>query len=295
MLMECFGSAMPEIVTVSFAASFVAMISGANLGGRLFWSTASDYFGNKLGDPFKGRRAAYSIMWGIGAPIYLGTVWSIHECAHNASLASAAAVSASADASAALAVGGTAGAATALSLIPLLVFGSTVFGAVSNFGGAAATRPPLIADLFGVHNVSVISARQLSVVLPSAYLGPKVASHFREESIRENIIDLTSKVDAKQFETAFGAGKESLDSLIEHKSVTIARLMELAPQGTVDPTPFMYDKALYTMAAMQVAALLSNIVLKPVSAEQIEKLSQGGGSSALGNSSSSSGSSSGTT
>jgi hypothetical protein len=49
--------------------------------------------------------------------------------------------------------------------------------------------------------------------------------------------------------------------------------MEIVPHGTIDPTPFMYDKALYAMAAMQVAALMSNIALKPVSPEQIRKLS----------------------
>ena len=52
--------------------------------------------------------------------------------------------------------------------------------------------------------------------------------------------------------------------LIEAKSVTIARLMEIAPVGTVDPTPFLYNSTMYAMAGMLSVALVSNALLRPV-------------------------------
>lgn len=37
------------------------------------------------------------------------------------------------------------------------------------------------------------------------------------------------------------------------KALTIGKLMEIAPAGTVDPTPFIYDSTMYTMAGLMVS------------------------------------------
>ena len=58
--------------------------------------------------------------------------------------------------------------------------------------------------------------------------------------------------------------------LIDQKTVTISRLMELAPPGTVDPTPFLYDNSLILLA-IQTTALLTNWALKPVDPKLHEK------------------------
>ena len=63
------------------------------------------------------------------------------------------------------------------------------------------------------------------------------------------ITDLLSKVDASCFETKFGSPMSMADSLIEAKTVTVAKLMEIAPVGTMDPTPFLYDTSFYSIAA----------------------------------------------
>lgn len=42
---------------------------------------------------------------------------------------------------------------------------------------------------------------------------------------------------------------------LQAKALTIARLMEIAPGGTMDPTPFIYDSTMYTMAGMMVRAI----------------------------------------
>lgn len=60
---------------------------------------------------------------------------------------------------------------------------------VSSFGGMAATRPALCADIWGLKNgPGVLSARQLSVVLPASAAGPAIVSHFRGEASHEAIV-----------------------------------------------------------------------------------------------------------
>lgn len=39
------------------------------------------------------------------------------------------------------------------------------------------------------------------------------------------------------------------------KALTIGKLMEIAPGGTMDPTPFIYDSTMYTMAGLMVRLL----------------------------------------
>jgi len=36
------------------------------------------------------------------------------------------------------------------------------------------------------------------------------------------------------------------------KALTISKLIEIAPVGTMDPTPFIYDSTMYTMAGLMV-------------------------------------------
>ena len=42
--------------------------------------------------------------------------------------------------------------------------------------------------------------------------------------------------------------------------------MELAPQGTTDPTPFLYDSSMYTAAGALCIALAANAIIRPVNA-----------------------------
>ena len=64
--------------------------------------------------------------------------------------------------------------------------------------------------------------------------------------------------------SAFGADKSNLDLLVQQKTVTISRLLEICPTGTLDPTPFVFDNTLYVMMGFQGIALLSNFALRPV-------------------------------
>jgi hypothetical protein len=52
--------------------------------------------------------------------------------------------------------------------------------------------------------------------------------------------------------------------LVEQKTVTIAKLMEVVPVGTVDPTSGVYNTTMYLMAALLGIALISNALMRPV-------------------------------
>ena len=54
---------------------------------------------------------------------------------------------------------------------------------------------------------------------------------------------------------AFGAPPSALPELIAGKSVTIAQLMALAPAGTADPSPLVYNEAFTALGGASVLAL----------------------------------------
>ena len=51
----------PGVITASAAAGFVGLLSLANMGGRFFWSSLSDYL---------GRKRTYAIFFSLGAVLY---------------------------------------------------------------------------------------------------------------------------------------------------------------------------------------------------------------------------------
>jgi hypothetical protein len=73
-----------------------------------------------------------------------------------------------------------------------------------------------------------------------------------------------AKIDPLVFERTFGAGLGQLDLLLEQKTVTIAKLMAIAPPGTVDPTSSLYNTTMYLMAGLLAIALISNALMRPV-------------------------------
>ena len=43
--------------------------------------------------------------------------------------------------------------------------------------------------------------------------------------------------------------------------------MEIVPEGTVDPTPSLYNTTMYAMAALLVIAFFSNLLIRPVNSK----------------------------
>ena len=81
----------------------------------------------------------------------------------------------------------------------------------------------------------------------ASLLGPNTLAFLRARSYTQSAQELTAKIDPAKFEDAFGSPPEQLSSLLEAKAVTISRLMEIAPTGTIDPSPNLYDTTLYSM------------------------------------------------
>lgn len=241
MIVDMFSGAYPLLVTSAFAATFVSMISAFNLSGRLVWGSISDSI---------GTRATFMYLWGLGVPLYFLMPASAHLLQN-------------ADTSA-LAAETTGILATMSSTAPLALFYGSVMLAISTFGGSAAVSPAYLADLFGAKNVAAIHGQLLSFLLVAGYLGPMTCSILREYSMKEAIHKLAALIDPSTFERVFGSPISQLNALIEAKTVTIARLMELVPAGTQDPTPFLYDYMLISMCGLQVIALICNILIKKV-------------------------------
>ena len=68
----------------------------------------------------------------------------------------------------------------------------------------------------------------------------------------------------ESFLAKFGADPSQLESLVSAKTVTIPRLLEISPHGTLDPSPFIYNSTLYTMVRFGVPSrplffLFSNV------------------------------------
>lgn len=225
MMTEIFSSALPDIVDVTFAATYVLMIGMFNMLGRIMWASASD----KL-----GRRNTCSIFCAAGFLLYL----SIPVAAHQVSLDP--------------------------SIFWLLMFYAATMIIFTFYGGVFATVPAYLADLFGTCYVGGIYGRLLTAWSVAGVLGPLAVTSLRDRSLMTEINRLAETVSPQQFVKTFGAGVNDLEILVQNKTVTLAKLMDIAPEGTVDPTASLYNSTMYVMAALLVIALISNLLIKPV-------------------------------
>lgn len=227
MMSDIYGTTMPLIVTAAFASTYVLMISVFNMVGRFFWASTSDYI---------GRRNTYHCFFVLGTLLYLSIPY--------------------------FATAGSAGAST-FYLIGFYVATMVIF---SMYGGGFATIPAYLADMFGTMHVGGIHGRLLTAWSTAGVLGPLAITSLREMSVNNAIADLSARVDPAAFAQKFGAPLAQLDQLVAAKTVTIARLMEIAPQGTLDPTPGLYNTTMYAMAALLVVAFFANLFIRPVKA-----------------------------
>jgi MFS family permease len=228
MMTEIFGTTLPNIVDGGFAAAYVVMISVFNMLGRFFWASSSDYI---------GRRNTYWIFFALGIVLYL----SIPFVAQSVSVMP--------------------------SVVWLVYFYCATMIIFTMYGGGFATIPAYLADLFGTRYVGGIHGRLLTAWSLAGYLGPVAITSLRARAIDSALHDLASRVNPERFRQAFGAGLDQLDSLIAQQTVTIAKLMEIAPPGTVDPTPSLYNVTMYLMAALLAIALVANAWMRPVDAK----------------------------
>lgn len=132
------------------------------------------------------------------------------------------------------------------------------------YGGGFATIPAYLADIFGTMHVGGIHGRLLTAWSTAGVLGPFAITYLRDLSRNNAITDLVAQIDPAAFAERFGAPLSQLRELVDANTVTIANLMEIAPAGTIDPTPTLYNTTMYAMAALLVIAFFANLMLRPV-------------------------------
>ena len=225
MITEIFGSTLPQTVDTAFAATYVVMISAFNMVGRFIWASASDYL---------GRRNTYWIFFLLGIALYLSVPFTAQQ------------VSASP------------------SIIWLVYFYAATMIIFTMYGGGFATIPAYLADIFGTRYVGGIHGRLLTAWSTAGVLGPLAITSLRQNSVTRAITDLVNAIDPQRFAEHFGAPVSQLDALVDRNSVTIARLMEIAPPGTSDPTSGLYNSTMILMALLLGVALISNALMRPV-------------------------------
>jgi MFS family permease len=228
MMTEIFGTTLPTIVDTGFAATYVAMISVFNMLGRFFWASSSDYI---------GRRNTYWIFFALGIALYLSIPWVAQQVSVQPAV------------------------------IWLVYFYAATMIIFTMYGGGFATIPAYLADMFGTRYVGGIHGRLLTAWSLAGVLGPVAITMLRERSIEAAMRDLVPRIDPERFRQAFGASVEQLDTLVAQQTVTIAKLMEIAPAGTIDPTPSLYNLTMYLMAALLAIALVANALMAPVDAK----------------------------
>lgn len=228
MIKEIFGSSLPDIVDFGFASTYVLMISLFNMVGRFFWASTSDYI---------GRRNTYWLFFTLGILLYCSIPYTAQQVSANPSV------------------------------VWLVYFYAATMIIFTMYGGGFATIPAYLADIFGTKYVGGIHGRLLTAWSSAGVFGPVAITSLREISVKNAINDLVSKIDPGAFQAKFGASIEQLDQLVAAKTVTISKLMEIAPPGTVDPTSSLYNTTMYLMAAILLIALIANATMRPVDAK----------------------------
>tara|TARA_B100000989_G_scaffold281497_1_gene245785 strand:+ start:129 stop:1904 length:1776 start_codon:yes stop_codon:yes gene_type:complete len=225
MMIEIFGSTLPAVVTASFAGTYVLMISVFNMIGRIFWASMSDFI---------GRKATYFIFFSLGILLYLSIPYS----------------------------------AKAMSINPavtyLIMFYAASMVIFTMYGGGFATIPAYLADIFGTKYVGGIHGRLLTAWSTAGVLGPLAITQLRQGSVEKSINELALKVDPDKFKDFYGAPIEQIQELVQQKTVTIGNLMQIVPEGTVDPSATLYNTTMFAMAGLLGIAFIANLMIGPV-------------------------------
>ena len=114
--------------------------------------------------------------------------------------------------------------------------------------------PAYIADLFG-QKYTGIHGRGLTAWGVAPLLGPTLTK-LRQTSYTQCIEGVIKVCDPESFRIKFGAAIERWKELLELKTITISKVMEIVPEGIIDPSLFLYNFTLYSMGIMLTLAVI---------------------------------------
>lgn len=228
---ETYGTIYPHIVTPAFLAMFVGSLNLFQMAGRLGIGVSSDYIGCK---------AAYFICC-LSGPLCLVSTQLPH-----------------------LALSGSMG------VWPLYMFYASSGLTVALYGGIMSLNPAMCGEVFGPKHAGGIYSRVAAAWGLSAAATQTMLGVLYTRSTRQAIEGLAANVSPSQFQDTFQAPISDLSELVDAKVVTIARLMEIAPPGTPNPTVFLYDTAFYSVGGLVTIAALSNACLRKMDEKYFE-------------------------
>ena len=160
MMTEIFGTTLPDIVDLKFAATYVLMISLFNMMGRFFWASASDYL---------GRKNTYLIFFGLGILLYC----SIPFFAQRVSADPA--------------------------VVWLIGFYAATMLIFTMYGGGFATIPAYLADIFGTRFVGGIHGRLLTAWSTAGVLGPWPSPRYAKKRLVKRLRIWSQKLTRPHF------------------------------------------------------------------------------------------------
>jgi MFS family permease len=192
MLQEVFGGSLigqegvPFMQLDAAQRGMIAAIAAGFIGLLSLFNIAGRLFWAALSDKI-GRKTTYCVFFVLGIVLYAAVPWTAHS------------------GSKALFVG----------LFCIIV---------SMYGGAFATIPAYLADLFGTQFVSAIHGRLLTAWSTAGIIGPVVVNYLREFEIasgvaRENVYDLTMYILAAMLVLGFIAN-QMVTPLADHWFMT---------------------------------------------------------------------------
>mmetsp|Transcript_6611 Transcript_6611/g.15334 ORF Transcript_6611/g.15334 Transcript_6611/m.15334 type:complete len:144 (-) Transcript_6611:146-577(-) len=119
--------------------------------------------------------------------------------------------------------------------------------------------PSAAAEIFGARHAGEIYRRLWLTVPLANFLGTTAMSKARDAAYSRHATQLAADVDDDTFVAAFGAAKSELPALLSNKTVTLPLLLKLSPEGTADPSPFLYNDVFYGIAGCSALALACNV------------------------------------
>jgi len=236
MIQNVFTDAMPLLVTPVFASGYLMAMAAGNLGGRLGWAAVSDKI---------GRWNTFQTMTLLAVPLFAGTPYLITQCINDPT--------------------------GPMAPYYLAAFCASTVAALSVMGGTFAVLPAYEADLYGSKYVGAIHGRFLTFGAAATVAGPMLLLNLRKIAEVNAINELLTKVDPQVFLSKFGVAVSEAPSLIEAKTLTISKLMTIMPPGTIDPSPFLYNNTMYTMAGLVSVASALHFMVRPVNQKYFEK------------------------
>jgi len=236
LVQEVFTTAHPALVTPAFASAYLMALSVANLSGRVFWAAISDKI---------GTRNTFTILSLSSIPLYLSIPPLISGCVSDPS--------------------------SPLSIYYLAGFCTTSFLAVTIMGGVFSVLPPYEADLYGSKYVGAIHGKFLPFSTIRGIAGPAILLNLRNREEANAIDEILLSIDPELFKTTFGLDISQAGHLLDTKVMTLSKLVSVLPPELADPSPYLYNSSLYTMAGLAGVAALLHFAVRPVDRKYFEK------------------------